>query len=138
MKRYVFAAVVVLCLPSFASAQATVRGVAVGATCTLTDSRMGPAVVQMSWIAADGRYEGTGNGVTYYLGKDGPDKEWAITLHLPGVATYWGTYRQCQSRLTENPIRFSGGLPVSGPAWSAYGYRETDSLPPFTVITITP
>src|SRR4051812_39260869 len=93
---------------------ADVRGVPLGTACTLKDSRLNPAGIAMTWIPARGRYEGSGNGLVYYLDRSGPSESWAISLAVPAITSH-GIYDRPVDPAGVSPLRWRGFVPSSGP-----------------------
>jgi hypothetical protein len=127
--------------PPTLMAQATVRGVPIGATCKLTDSLLNPAVpVTLTWSATLGGWEGPGNGLVYRLvHEDIPG--WHVRI-LVTEGTTTGDYelvRQPVDLDGVTPLRWSGSVPITGPTLRAYGldgFLPTDDKR--LSITITP
>lgn len=125
-----------LLIPAAANAQATVRGVPIGTTCTLNDSVLNPATpVTLTWVAALGGWEGPGNGMTYRLVKDAAE-EWTIRAIVTGGD--FALVTQPVDLAGVSPLRWSGFIPTAGPMWVAYGYIPSATSDPRLTITITP
>lgn len=117
----------VLLLPTASYAQATVRGVAIGATCRLTDSRLNPDTpVTLAWDATIRGWKGSGNGMEYRLVYES-DFDWFIRAVLisNGTVYNYGLAWQPSTQLRGlSPLTWTGNVPTSGPMWRAYGITE--------------
>lgn len=155
MKRFALALAFgsMLALPSVVHGQAVVRGVQLGATVRLTDSRLNPGTpVTMTWDGAKKEWRGPGNGMTYRLVYES-DFDWFIRADLVdgGTAYSYGLVWQPSTQLRGiSPLVWTGVVPTPGPMRRAYGYfpvnvadpRDPNSVtavpPPDLTITVTP
>lgn len=139
MKRLLLASAL-LFLPSAVSAQATVRGISLGTTVRLSDSRLNPGTpVTLTWDATRKEWRGDGNGMTYRLVHE-DDFDWFIRADFVsgGTAYSYGLVWQPSTQLRGiQPLVWTGFVQTAGPLWQQYGiadYYQDRAL----AITVTP